>query len=391
MNVPASLPELLAAMIRIESVNSNICGRPANEKAIALWLEQTARAMGLQTQRLQISNNWWNLLVTTEISPNRAWLLFESHMDTVTLDGMTIPPLEPILSEGRMYGRGSCDTKASGAAMLWSLVEAVRTGSLANNTALLFTVDEEVGKAGIRAFVGGQMQTLPWRPAAAIVGEPTLLAPVIAHNGAVRWRISTTGIPAHSSNPANGRSAISAMVEIIRCLEREYIPSLNTTHPLTGRAQCSINQIRGGTQANMIPAECSIILDRRLVPGERADSVLPTVESFLRRLVAEQKILSFSQEEVFYDEPMEPSLAGLVLEWIRPELVAHGVDATPKGMPFGTDASNLTNAGVPCVVLGPGDIRQAHTKDEWIALDQLEKAAEVYSALLRSPLPATLP
>jgi acetylornithine deacetylase len=378
-------------MVRIESVNSNICGRLANEKAIALWLEETARAMGLQTQRLLVANDWWNLLVTSEIAPDRPWLLFESHMDTVTLDGMTIPPLDPLIREGRMYGRGSCDTKASGAAMLWSLADAARTGSLANNSALLFTVDEEVGKAGIKAFVGGQMQSLPWRPAAAVVGEPTLFAPVIAHNGAVRWRISTTGIPAHSSNPANGRSAISAMVEIIRSLESEYIPSLAATHPLTGRAQCSINQIQGGTQANMIPAECSIILDRRLVPGERADSVLPSVESFLRRLVAEQKILSFAQDGVFFDEPMEPSLAGPVLEWMRPALAAHGVDATPAGMPYGTDASNLTNAGVSCIVLGPGDIRQAHTTDEWVALDQLEKAGEIYGALLRSPLPARFP
>lgn len=387
MKMPSSLVELLAAMVRIESVNSRICGRPANEKRIALFLEETARGFGLQTLRLPVEQDWWNLLVFAETDPGRPWLLCESHMDTVTLDGMSIPPLDPQIREGRMYGRGACDTKASGAAMLWSLARTARAKTLANNSALLFTVDEEVGKAGIKAFVAGQVQSLGWTPRMAVVGEPTLFAPVVAHNGAVRWKITTSGIPAHSSNPANGRSAISAMVEIIRALESEYIPSLDVSHPLTGHAQCSINQIHGGTQANMIPASCSIVLDRRLVPGERADGVLPAVEKFLARLRDDGKVLSFEQHEVFFDEPMEPLLADPVLEWMRPALQSIQACLSPEGMPYGTDASNLTNAAIPCIVIGPGDIRQAHTTDEWIAVEQIEKAGDFYSELWKTPLP----
>ncbi len=389
MSTPDSLLDLLALMVRHDSVNSFISRRPAPEMPLATTLESLAHTWGLKTRRLAISPgdfSWFNLLIwSPRLALDRPWILLESHLDTVSIEGMTIPPFEPRIADGKMWGRGSCDTKASGAAMLWALAEAHRTHTLTHPAGLLFTVDEETTKLGIRAFASHQLAGLPCRPGLALVGEPTLMAPVIAHNGAVRWTISTRGVAAHSSNPANGRSAISAMVRVIQHLESIYIPSLTSTHPLTGKAQCSINQIHGGLQANMIPARCEIVVDRRLVPGERPEEVLPAVEAHLQSLRQQDPSLEVSQGQAFLDPALEPLREEDLLDFLRPVLEAIGLPTSPQGMPYGTDASNLAEVGIPTVVLGPGDIRQAHTKDEWIALDQVQLALEFFHRLLTRP------
>ena len=387
MSASLSSPiELLQAMVAIDSVNGRISRRPAAERPLADFLQSVAQAWGLVTHLLPVDGEQSNLLITpprfSSTAPHQKVLLLEAHLDTVSVEGMTISPFAPELREGRLYGRGSCDTKASGAAMLWALrAAAAQHPDLP--AALLFTVDEEVGKAGIETFVREHLPLLAWSPFLALVGEPTLLAPVIAHNGAVRWEIETTGQPAHSSNPARGRSAISDMVRVIEELESHYIPSLTASHPLTGRAVCSINQIHGGRQANMIPDACTIVIDRRLVPGEKASDVLPAVERHLQKLRTADPSLRVEQKRPFFDPPLAPLESEAILEVLREPLQSLGLATAPLGMPYGTDAANLGAAGIPTVVIGPGDIAQAHTVDEWIAVDQFEKGVQFFGKVLQ--------
>src|SRR5690606_18481237 len=131
-------------------------------------------------------------------------------------------------------GRGSCDTKGTGAAMLWALREYARGGDQAFNIALLFTVDEEMRMTGVQSFIANNLPTLGWDVRGVIVGEPTELRPIVAHNGSVRWRLITRGRAAHSSNPQAGESAISKMVKVVDRLEAEYIANLSASHPLIG-------------------------------------------------------------------------------------------------------------------------------------------------------------
>lgn len=374
--------KLLQEMVRIDSVNQNLSGCPAPEKELAEFLEHAARAHGLSTRRLPVVGEQFNLFLSNFEKPSAPWVLLESHMDTVTKLGMTIDPLDPVIRQGRMFGRGACDTKSSGAAMFRALVEYLEEGG-GEPVGLLFSVDEEVGKTGIRHFVKNDLPGFAIPPSFAVVGEPTLLHPVFAHNGAVRWKICTKGIPAHSSNPANGRSAIRDMMRVLDKLEQAYIPHLHRTHPLTGKAQCSINQIFGGRQANMIPDHCEIVLDRRLVPGEEGSEVLSTVESLLDEVRKEVPGILVEQLDAFLDPPMEPLGAEQILRHLEPALRQVGVPVKALGMPYGTDASNLTTAGIPAVVIGPGDIRQAHTVDEWIATEQVESAVGLYKKILR--------
>ena len=107
---------LLRAMVGFNTVNSHISGQPDAERELGEYLDAQARAMGLTTRQLPIGGESFNLLVTHQVDQAAPWLLFESHLDTVSLAGMTIEPLAGNVDSGRMYGRGACDTKASGAA-----------------------------------------------------------------------------------------------------------------------------------------------------------------------------------------------------------------------------------------------------------------------------------
>jgi acetylornithine deacetylase len=374
-------------MVGFDTVNATLSGRSDPELPLSTYLESLARGFGLGTRRLPVPGcAGFNLLVTCEVDAGAPWMMFVSHLDTVGVEGMAFPPFAGEVVAGRVRGRGACDTKASGAAMLWAMTEhaassAARAGK-GNNVALAFTLDEEIGKAGIHA-LARDLPALGRTFAGAVVGEPTLLEPVVAHCGCVRWTIRTTGVAAHSSEPSRGQSAISMMARVIDAIESRYIPALSASHPLTGRAVCSINQVRGGTSVNVIPESCEIRLDRRIVPGEDMHAVLPGVERVLDELRREDPALSVRQEEPFLDPALDPAGSEAFIAHVGRTLRALGLPGQPIGVRFSTEASDLSHAGIPTVVLGPGDIAAAHTRDESVEVAQLDRAVEVYLALMR--------
>jgi len=384
---PTSCPELLRAMVGFDTVNGNISGRAEAEADLARYLEARAAAWGLEARRLPVKGRGFNLLVSHRVAAGAPWLLFDSHLDTVSAEGMTVEPFAGWIREGRLYGRGACDTKGTGAAILWALQQYAAGGGAANNVALLYSVDEEVSKSGVRSFIEHHLPSLGWKPAGVIIGEPTELKPVVAHNGVVRWRIRTRGRAAHSSDPAQGRSAISMMVKVIEALEARYIPALGAKHAMTGRAQCSINVIRGGVQINVIPEQCEIQLDRRVVPGEEPGQVLPAVERILDELRRADDRLDVTQlEPDNIALPLDPGGSEQFAAFAQAILTQMDLPAELLGVSYGTHGSNFSHAGLPTVVLGPGSVAQAHTHNEWIDLAQLERGAAVYLRLMRSPV-----
>lgn len=361
-------------MVSFETVNPGFGGPAGGEAALAAHLETLARHWGLQSRRCPAGDGTFNLLVTSEVSPAAEWLLFESHLDTVSVDGMTVPPFKMTIEGAKLYGRGTCDTKGTGAAMLWALQEFARQPKRLRNAGVLFAVDEEAGMRGAQAFAAHELPKIS-RLRGIVVGEPTGLRSVVAHNGALRWRTITRGVAAHSADPTKGRSAIRAMLRVVEALEARFLPHANREFPLTGRAAASINVIRGGTAVNIIPDYCEIICDRRLVPGETAAQVLAERDAALTGLAVEH-------DGQYLAPPLPPENSALLHQWATPALVACGLDATATGAPYATDASHYAAAGAQVMVLGPGDLAQAHTKDEWLDRRELAKAVKVYAALL---------
>ncbi|MFN8518629.1 MAG: M20/M25/M40 family metallo-hydrolase [Chloroflexota bacterium] len=382
---------LLGAMIEVDSVNRHISGRAAAEAGMVDLMERVAGRSGLVTTRLPVPGEADNLLVTAPVLAEGPWLLLESHVDTVGTAGMVVPPHLATQTPGRIHGRGACDAKASAAAMLVALASHARAmvpGSSGVNGALLLTVDEEIARAGIRRFLGTHLGTLTWRPAAVVSGEPTRLRMVVAHDGLVRVVIRTRGVAAHSSDPARGRSAISAMLPIIRSLEEEVFPAITASHPLTGLAVGSVNVIRGGEQVNIIPAACEIHVDRRTVPGESGRAVMAELAALLDRMRSADPTLEVELADPVIHDSLDPDTNAAWAPIVGATLARLGHDAEGIGVPYGTDASEFGAAGIPAVVLGPGDIAQAHAADEWVETDQLAQAVTVYRELLAGPLPS---
>lgn len=383
---PESVVELLQAMVRVDTVNSALTGRPMAEAELVDLLGQFAGQWMLDVELLPVKDQAAQLLLTLRVGADRPWVLFDSHLDTVAVDNMTIDPFAAEIRDGKVFGRGTCDTKGTGAAMLWALRQYAIDSDRPNNIALLLSVDEEVSMSGIQSFVKNDLPQLGWTPTLVIVGEPTEHTPVIAHNGVVRWGIETHGRAAHSSIPWEGRSAIADMVKVLTLLQRDYIDKLDMEHVLTGPAVASVNLIKGGSAPNIIPDRCWAEVDRRIVPGEDAASILPSVAALLDQLKQDDPQLHYTQKLRVAHPALTPESIAGVLPLVKKALNDNGIRRPAVGAPFGTHAGYLAQAGLPTLVLGPGSPHPAHTKDEWVALDEIELGVQVYGALMRSEL-----
>lgn len=376
---PTTCEALLARMVSFNTVNPHFGGPGDGQACLAECLEQIATSWGMHVRRCPVSAGAFNLVVTLPIVPDAPWLLFESHLDTVSTEGMTVPALRLTEMGAKLHGRGTCDTKGSGAAMLWALKSYAAEPRRQINAGVVWVVDEESAMTGAQAFAAGELKQ--FHPLIGIiVGEPTRLRPVVAHNGALRWRTITRGIAAHSADPSRGRSAIHAMMGVISALESKMIPLATRESPLTGRAAASINVIRGGNAVNVVPDYCEILCDRRLVPGETLAQVLRERDHALSGLVVEN-------DQEYLAPPLPPENSAALHGWMQPAFASLGLDHAAVGVPYATDASHYAAAGAQVVVLGPGDIAQAHTRDEFLDRHELARAVALYLELLRTPPP----
>lgn len=371
--------ELLSELVAIDSVNPSVEGGTHGERELARYLNEFFQGLGLEVSMQEVLPGRPNVLARLSGARTGRTLLVEAHMDTVTATTMR-DALKPRLEGNRLHGRGACDVKGSIAAFLHALelLQPYRE-QLPADLLFLAAIDEEVGFTGSRAFAerGGSAD-------AAVVFEPTALQPVIAHKGALRVRIATHGRSAHTARPELGDNAIYQMVEVIRALRDRVEAKLpERRHPLVGAATLSVSRIFGGLQINIVPPECFIDVDWRTLPDEEPSQVLERLQAFLAELRREQPGVRAEVESVLreyggLDTPPEEPIVRTAQEACRAILGTGEL----SGVPFGTDASQLAEVGrIPCVVLGPGDIAQAHTDDEWVDVDQVTQAAEVYAEL----------
>lgn len=369
--------ELLSQLVAIDSVNPSVEGSGRGEAELASFLSGFFQRLGLEVSTQEALPGRPNVLARWRGGRSDRTLLFQSHLDTVTAANMP-NGLQPRLEAGRLYGRGACDIKGATAAFLHTLeLLAPYQDQLPADILYLGAVDEEIAYTGSRFFVeqGG-------RADAAVVFEPTGLQPVIAHKGALRVRLVTHGRSAHTARPELGENAIYQMVELIRGLRERVEARLpEVQHPLCGPATLSVSRIFGGLQINIVPPECYIDVDWRTLPSEEPLQVLERLQGFLAELNREQPGIHGEVDQLLrsydgLDTPPDAPIARTALEACS----AITGQARPAGAPYGTDASELARA-IPCVVLGPGDIAQAHTSDEWVDVEQVAEAAEIYAEI----------
>ncbi len=372
----SSVVQLLRELIALPSVN--LAFQPdvpewTGEARVADCLQAHAEKAGLACAWQEVLPGRRNLIVTLPARDRaRGRVIFAPHLDTVGVE--SAKQLKPALKQGRLHGRGACDTKGSVAAMFSAVLEIARSDARPRQTEVLFVglVDEENAQAGSRAFARRKVKA-----DLAIVGEPTENRLVTAHKGDLWLKLHTRGRAAHGAKPELGDNAVTKAARAVTTLEGAYAQELRARpHPLLGPATISVGMIRGGVQANIVPDHCEIVIDRRTIPGERDAAVRREIVARLRR---EGCVVELESTKTGICPPLETDVDRPLVNQLMRSLGQRG----PLGVDYFCDAAILAAGGIPSVVFGPGNIAQAHTRDEWVAVASLEEATRLLAGFLR--------
>ena len=369
MATPQTAVELLQTLIRIPSVNPE--GDPGTthtgEQVIAEWLAEWLRDEfpDARVELRDVLPGRPNVVARfSDGGGKKPRLLFAPHTDTVSVGGMTIDPFGGELREGRVWGRGASDTKGTMAAMLWALRES-RDGLAALGHEIWFAglCSEEAGQYGSRTLAEQEKFDF------VIAGEPTGLDAVVAHKGALWLTLTTRGRAVHAAAPERGANAIYKMADVLRCIRDELPATLGTAeHPLLGRTTVSAGRVKGGSKVNIVPDLCTAEVDIRCLPGDA--TLLERVSARLRAVCADLEIEHTSSQPMITDS--SHALIRLLEK----------CGSACIGAPWFSDAGIFAAAGMPAIAIGPGSIAQAHTRDEWIAVADLEKGVAFFRDFL---------
>jgi acetylornithine deacetylase len=372
MTLPPVL-SLLADLVRINSVNPAYpAGVP--ERAIADFVAEFFRGCGIEVWEQEVFPGRPNVIARLPGRDNSRRVIFEAHTDTAATVGMTIPPFEPRIEGGKLFGRGACDTKAGLAGMMHAMASLKADGVTPPCEIWMAAVaDEEFSFRGVVKLCDGL------RADAAIVAEPTETRAIIASKGVLRWRVRTRGRAAHSSKPHLGVSAINHMARLLLRLEADARELAARRHPLLGPATLNVGLISGGVQVNFVPDQCVIEIDRRLLPSETESAVLAHYQKLIDELAAAHEGFAAEMEPpMISDYPLETNAAAPPVVVASQVLEELGLNGEPAGVPFGSDASKFGRAGIPSIIFGPGSIDQAHAAVEFVDCEQVEQAREFY-------------
>lgn len=363
----------LAAMVAIPSVNPYDAppGPGRREAELAAWLIASMGEIGLETGQAEIAPgrpNVWGRLEGARAGPT---LMLAGHMDTVGIEGYAGPPFAAEIRGGRLHGRGAVDMKGALAAML-ETARLARAERLSGDLLLMFVVDEEhlmqgslaAGRSGPRADC-------------CITCEPTGLAVAPAHKGQSAFPITIEGRAAHSSRPELGENALVAAARLIAAIgAHDDALRARPAHPLLGHGRATPVLLTGGESHSAVPARASLTIDRRTLPGESAAMLRAEMEELIRAAGVRATVGAPAPEVAGLETPSDAPLVRAAQE----AAAEVGAPSGLKAFPGGTDAPNF---GCPAVICGPGDLAQAHAADEYIELEQLERAVRLYLGVAR--------
>ncbi len=330
------------------------------------------------------------LIGDTEIIPNLIatirrgdgpTLLFNAHVDVVptgTVEAWSHPPFAAEIADGRVYGRGAGDDKASVTAQVMGAIALVRSGVPFNGTLIVNVVgDEETGGRHGAKFVAENITT---KPDFAIVGEQTFNCVAVGEKGFASTNVIVHGRAAHGALPWEGANAIEGMAAVIMALRSELWPKLQErTHPYFHHSSASINMIQGGVKQNVVADQCSIYVDRRIVPGEDPQAGVDEIREVAERAVAD---MAGIRVEVIAAGLGAASMSAPDSPVVQAMLTANtylGLNTELTGFSMGTDGRHFAATGVPTIIYGPGDPALAHIPDEWVGIDEVIEATKAYA------------
>lgn len=365
-----NIQQTLADLVAIDSVSAR------SNAPMVEYLSSRCQTLGLRVNKLPYTDEHGvekiNLiaLAGAEFSEDtEVKLTLVGHTDTVPYDPNWTDALKLTEEDGKLFGRGACDTKAFIAASLHA-VEAVALENLQHPLALVFTADEEIGLIGAKRLA----ETRPFRSRYAIVGEPTSLRPMRAGKGYCLAEITVKGREAHSAYPAFGSSAIFGAARLIAAIENVARKLETQQHSAFDPAFTTLNVgiVKGGTAKNVIPGECRFTLEWRPIPGQDPKRALDLISAAIEDEKTRDSRFECEVDASRADQGFETSPGAEIV--VALEELSGNKSGT---VAFGTEAAQISALGAEAVVFGPGDIREAHRTGEFVPIAELETCANV--------------
>jgi acetylornithine deacetylase len=365
---------LLQQLVAIDSVNPSLVPGARGEAAIAEAIAAHMRSIGLEVHVEEAAPGRPNVVGVLEGAEPGPSLMFCGHMDTVGVEGMQAP-FDPVIREGRLYGRGSQDMKGGVAAMIDAARVARERGFTRGTLIVAAVADEEYASLGADALV------TRWSADAAVVTEPTDLEIGVGHKGFAWLEIETRGLAAHGSRPRDGRDAIIRMGRVLQRLERlDRDLQARAPHAVMGTGSLHASIIDGGRELSSYPDMCRLRMERRTIAGESAAGALEEIEEILSRLRDEDPEFEATVRLTFGRSPYEISPDHGLPHALARAVAAAGFSTRTVGMSFWTDAAVLGHAGIPAVLFGPGGAG-LHSPDEYVLIDDVLACRNALAAL----------
>jgi succinyl-diaminopimelate desuccinylase len=369
--VHGDLLTLARQLVRLDTTNP-----PGDELPAARCVAEFLRSAGLEVLVQEFEETRGNLVARLRGRGERGGLLFSGHLDTVPVGdagGWTVAPLDGVVRDGRLFGRGVLDMKGAVAAMAVTLRDLSGEGGPKGDIVLALTAGEETDSCGARMLCeAGLLDGMEL----AVIGEPTHLDVGIAHRGALWVRVDTQGEAAHGSQPAAGVNAVRDLLDWLDPMESIEALVAEPVDDVLGSGSASLNMIGGGTSVNVVPDRAHAVLDFRTVPGHDHGEIRGALEH--RRAGPRLTVLRDSPPiRVAADAP----LARAAIDAVG---AVRGAPPAVRGLPYMTDGSVFAEKlGVDAVVLGPGPEAHAHTEDESLPVADLEQARSIYEGIAK--------
>ena len=342
------LEKLVCELVAIESVNPDLVPGGAGESALGSFVASWLRHVGCEVSVVEPVPGRPSVVGVLRGRGGGRSLMLNAHMDTVGAGGMADPFL-PLVEEGRVYGRGAYDMKASLAAIMLTAREAA-SSHLRGDLIVCAVADEEVASLGTSAVLSRFSADF------GIVTEPTELRLCLAHKGFAWLEVATTGVAAHGSRADIGVDAITAMGPVLVSVSELNARLLaGRRHPLLGTGSVHASLIEGGRELSTYPDRCVVKIERRTLPGEDVAGEIPGARVLLSR----------PPSGVSADHPLARAVAAAAG---NPERI---------GVAYWMDMALMNEAGIPTVCYGPAG-EGAHADVEWVDLASVETCVAVY-------------
>jgi acetylornithine deacetylase len=361
--------DLLAQLVAIDSVNPSLVPGGAGEARIAAFVAGWLTERGLEVTVDEPLPGRPSVVGVARGTGGGPSLMLNAHMDTVTVEGMDRPH-EPVVRDGRLYGRGAYDMKG-GLAAIMVAGAAATTAGLSGDVIVSAVADEEHSSEGVQSVLRR------WRADACIVTEPTELCACVAHKGFVWAELETRGRAAHGSRADLGVDAIVGMAPALA-----GVPPLQArldahAHPLLGSGSLHASLISGGQELSSYPERCTLEIERRTLPGESAADVERELHELLALAREGEPRLGTELRMGLVREPFEVDPSADIVATLR-AAAAPTLGAEPEivGHKAWMDAAFIAAAGIPTVVFGPTG-EGAHAIEEYVELDSVQQVAEI--------------